>query len=311
MSRISATLLPPVRLHKTIPMSTFHPRNLHRDGYDFDRLTKVYPSLQPYVTKNPAGEPTISFSDPEAVKALNTALLIGHYGVQHWDIPDGYLCPTVPGRADYLHHLADLLAAGGPLLRGKDIRILDIGTGANLIYAILGQRIYDWSVVGTEVDPLALKTAKALIGINPVLQKGIRLRQQKDRRSILEGIIREHDFFHATVCNPPFYASEAEAAEANARKRKNLKLGKVGRTVAGQPAELWTEGGERSFLLQLIRESQAYGQQIGWFTSLVSQKENVEPLGQALEKAGAKAVKVIPLAAGQKRARVLAWRFQE
>lgn len=151
------------RPHKTTQMSTFHPRNLHREGYDFDRLTKAYPPLRAHVIRNPAGEPTISFSDPEAVKALNTALLIGHYGLQHWDIPEGYLCPPVPGRADYLHHLADLLAAGGPLLTGKNIRILDIGTGANLIYAILGQRIYDWSMVGTEVDPLALKTAKALI----------------------------------------------------------------------------------------------------------------------------------------------------
>ncbi len=309
MSVISTTLLPHPQPQNTTHMSTLHPRNLHRDGYDFARLVKAYPPLQPHVINNPAGEPTISFSDPEAVKALNTALLIGHYGLQHWDIPEGYLCPPVPGRADYLHHLADLLAAGGPLLTGKDIRILDIGTGANLIYAILGQRLYDWSMVGTEVDKLALKTAKALIGINPVLQNGTRLRQQKDPHFILEGIIRENDFFHATVCNPPFYASEAEAAEANARKRKHLRLGKVGRAVAGQPAELWTEGGERSFLLQFIKESQIYGQQVGWFTSLVSQKDNLEPLEQALEKAEAKAVEIIPLAAGQKRTRVLAWRF--
>lgn len=291
-------------------MSTLHPRNLHREGYHFAKLTKAYPPLEQHLVTNPTGESTITFSDPAAVKALNTALLIRHYGLQHWDIPEGYLCPPVPGRTDYLHHLADLLAAGGPLLTGKDVRILDIGTGANLIYAILGQRIYDWSMVGTEVDPLALKTAKALIGINPVLQEGIRLRQQKHPRFILEGIIRENDFFHATVCNPPFYASEAEAAEVNARKRKKLKLGEVGRTVAGQPAELWTEGGELSFLRQLIKESQIYGQQVGWFTSLVSQKDHLEPLEQALEKAAAEEVKVIPLAAGQKRTRVLAWRFQ-
>ncbi|MEQ8704514.1 MAG: 23S rRNA (adenine(1618)-N(6))-methyltransferase RlmF [Phaeodactylibacter sp.] len=290
-------------------MSTFHPRNLHRKGYHFAGLIKAYPLLEPHVINNPTGEPTILFSDPEAVKALNTALLIKHYGLQHWDIPEGYLCPPVPGRADYLHHLADLLAAGGPLLTGKDVRILDIGTGANLIYAILGQRIYDWSIVGTEVDKLALKTAKALIDINPVLQKGIQLRPQQNPRQVLEGIIRENDFFHATVCNPPFYASEAEASEANARKRKNLKLGKVGRTVAGQPGELWTAGGERSFLLRFIKESQIYRQQVGWFTSLVSQKDHLEPLEHALQKAAAQEVKIIPLAAGQKRMRILAWRF--
>lgn len=292
-------------------MSTFHPRNLHRDGYDFSLLTKAHPPLQDYLVLKGKSEATITFSDPEAVKALNTALLKHHYGLTHWDIPEGYLCPPVPGRAEYLHHLADLLAAGGPLLTGKDIHILDIGTGANLIYAILGHRIYDWSMVGTEVDNLALKTAKALIDINPVLQKGIQVRQQKNPRFILEGIIRENDFFHATMCNPPFYDSEEEANQANARKRKNLKLGPVGRTVAGQPGELWTEGGEKLFLLRFIKESKIYGQQIGWFTSLVSQKDNLEPLQRALQKAAAREVKIIPLAAGQKRTRILAWRFQD
>lgn len=292
-------------------MNTFHPHNLHRNGYDFTALIQAHPPLRPFIIARAKGEPTINFADPEAVKALNTALLKHHYGLEHWDIPAGYLCPPVPGRAEYVHHLADLLAAGGPLLTGKDIRILDIGTGANLIYAILGHRIYDWTMVGTEIDTLALKTAKALIDVNPVLQKGIQLRQQKEPRLILEEIIRENDFFHATICNPPFYASEVEAADANARKRKNLKLGKVGRTVAGQPRELWTEGGERLFLLRFIKESQIYGQQIGWFTSLVSQKDNLEPLERALQKAAAKEVKIIPMAAGHKRTRILAWRFQE
>lgn len=292
-------------------MSTLHPRNVHRDSYDFAGLVQAYPPLEAYLVSKGKDESTITFSDPEAVKALNTALLIKHYGLQRWDIPEGYLCPTVPGRAEYVHHLADLLAAGGPLLTGKDIHILDIGTGANLIYPILGHRIYDWSMVGTEVDNLALKTAKALIDINPVLQKGIQLRQQKNPRFILEGIIRENDFFHATMCNPPFYDSEGEANQANARKRKNLKLGPVGRTVAGQPGELWTEGGERLFLLRFIKESTIYGQQIGWFTSLVSQKDNLEVLQRALQKAAAKEVKIIPLATGQKRTRFLAWRFQD
>jgi len=292
-------------------MSNFHPRNLHRDGYDFSSLTKSHPPLQPHVTIKGKHEPTINFADPDAVKALNTALLKHHYGLTHWDIPEGYLCPPVPGRAEYLHHLADLLAAGGPLLTGKDTRILDIGTGANLIYPILGHRIYDWSMVGTDTDNLALKTAKALLDINPVLQQGIQVRQQKNPRFILEGIIRENDFFHATVCNPPFYASPEEASGANARKRRNLKLGDVGRTMAGQPGELWTEGGEKLFLLRFIKESKIYGQQIGWFTSLVSQKDNLEVLERALEKAAAKEVKIISLAAGQKRTRFIAWRFQE
>lgn len=128
-------------------------------------------------------------------------------------------------------------------------------------------------------------------------------------RQVLEGIIRENDFFHATVCNPPFYASEAAAGEANARKRKNLKLGKVGRTVAGQRGELWTAGGERLCLLQFIKKSQSYGRQISWCTSLVSQKDHLAPLEGALQEAAAKEVKIIPLSMGHKRMRILAWRF--
>lgn len=44
------------------------------------------------------------------MKAFNRALLQQFYDVREWDIPDGYLCPPIPGRADYLHYLADLLA---------------------------------------------------------------------------------------------------------------------------------------------------------------------------------------------------------
>jgi 23S rRNA (adenine1618-N6)-methyltransferase len=36
-------------------------------------------------------------------------LLISYYDIQKWDIPH-YLCPPIPGRADYIHYIADLLA---------------------------------------------------------------------------------------------------------------------------------------------------------------------------------------------------------
>jgi 23S rRNA (adenine1618-N6)-methyltransferase len=51
---------------------------------------------------------TIDFSDPEAVKSLNQALLISYYDIQMGY--SHYLCPPIPGRADYIHYIADLLA---------------------------------------------------------------------------------------------------------------------------------------------------------------------------------------------------------
>ena len=108
-----------------------HARNRHRQGYDFAALAGSCPGLAVFLTKNPVGGTTIDFADPAAVKTLNRALLTHHYGVQDWDIPPGYLCPPIPGRADYLHHLADLLAEsrGGSIQQGSAVRVLDIGVG--------------------------------------------------------------------------------------------------------------------------------------------------------------------------------------
>ncbi|MFK7933848.1 MAG: RlmF-related methyltransferase, partial [Saprospiraceae bacterium] len=103
-----------------------HPRNLHRDQYDFVRLIEVCPDLQPLVFTNMYGTKTINFFDPTAVKLLNRALLSAHYGLEDWDIPAGYLCPPIPGSADYLHDLAGLQAGGATDLQlplGEDIAV--------------------------------------------------------------------------------------------------------------------------------------------------------------------------------------------
>ena len=111
-----------------------HPRNRHRSRYDMKALCLSCPELQGFIVQTPAGEPSVNFADPLAVKTLNKALLAHFYGVTHWDIPDGFLCPPVPGRADYVHHLADLLADDHDGVVPKQATVLDIGTGANLIY---------------------------------------------------------------------------------------------------------------------------------------------------------------------------------
>ncbi|MCV6022274.1 RlmF-related methyltransferase, partial [Escherichia coli] len=67
------------------------------------------PALESFVIKNPKGEDSINFSDPNAVKILNKALLTAYYDIDFWDIPEHYLCPPIPGRADYIHRVAELL----------------------------------------------------------------------------------------------------------------------------------------------------------------------------------------------------------
>jgi len=162
---------------KTITEKTnLHPRNLDRFGYDFEELIKICPELKIFVSVNEhninssdseQAKQTIDFSNPEAVKSLNKALLITHYGIQDWDIPKNYLCPPIPGRADYIHYIADLLASSnnGIIPEGETVQGLDIGIGANCIYPIIGNSTYGWSFVGTDIDEKAIQNCKKIIPI--------------------------------------------------------------------------------------------------------------------------------------------------
>jgi hypothetical protein len=109
------------------------------------------------VARNRYGTESIDFANPAAVKALNQALLKKFYDIAHWDIPPGYLCPPIPGRADYIHHVADLLAGEHEVAipRGPSVAVLDIGIGANCVYPIVGCHDYGWQFVGTDIDVFA------------------------------------------------------------------------------------------------------------------------------------------------------------
>ena len=134
-----------------------HPRNKHRQGYNFKQLTKTCPDVAPFVQINKYGTESIDFSNAMAVKLLNKALLIEYYGIVNWQIPPNYLVPPIPGRADYIHHIADVLSdqMKQKIPRGPKIKCLDIGVGANCIYPILGTQEYGWSFIGADIDPIA------------------------------------------------------------------------------------------------------------------------------------------------------------
>ena len=281
-----------------------HPRNKHRNGYDFVELIRENRRLNAFMFENKFKVRSIDFSDPKAVKELNRSLLRSHYGIHYWDFPDENLCPPIPGRVDYIHYIADLLEEDKS---SKDVKVLDIGTGATCIYPLLGAKEYNWKFVGSDVDRDSLVSAQKIIDKNN-LNDDIELRYQHDKQQILKGIIQEEDAFTLTICNPPFYKSEAEAKGANARKSRNLGNNAV-RNFAGNNNELWYTGGEKAFLHNYLYESSLYPKQSLWFTSLVSKKENVESLRKSAEKLNAKTFKVIPMHQGNKVTRVVAWQF--
>ena len=303
--------------------TSLHPRNPHRLKYDFEKLTADSPALQKYIfisehivgsSDSEHAKQTIDFSNPDAVKALNKAILLSDYGIQNWDIPQGYLCPPIPGRADYIHYIADLLASSNNNIipEGEAVVGLDIGIGANCIYPIIGNVVYNWSFVGTDIDENAIQNCKKIISPNPKLIDAISLQLQTEPRYIFKNIILPEDKFAFTICNPPFHASQDEATKSTLRKLNNLENGKVTTPIlnfGGQNAELWCFGGEIGFITQMIYESVKYPLQCFWFTTLVSKKENLSNIYKTLNKVGAVAIKTIDMAQGQKISRIVAWTF--
>ncbi|HBS82206.1 23S rRNA (adenine(1618)-N(6))-methyltransferase RlmF [Vreelandella alkaliphila] len=294
-----------------------HPRNRHNQGYDFPALVTGHPALASHVKPNAHGDLSIDFADPLAVKTLNAALLNRYYNIVDWDIPEGALCPPIPGRADYIHYMADLLEIG-PELEQRSIKLLDIGTGANGIYPILACQIYGWQCVGSDINPQSLENVATIIANNPTLKERFTLRTQHDKNHIFDGIIQTGEFFDVSVCNPPFHASLDEALKGSRLKLKNLARSRGEQKVKNQSttlnfgglgAELWCKGGEQLFLKKLIRESKVYSTQCRWFTSLVSKADNVKPAKKLIGKLGAVDIREIEMKQGNKITRVLAWTF--
>ncbi|WP_286261548.1 23S rRNA (adenine(1618)-N(6))-methyltransferase RlmF [Thalassotalea atypica] len=294
-----------------------HPRNQHKRGYDFKALCKTLPSLKPYVYLNKYQSKTIDFSDLQAVRTLNQALLAHFYQIDNWHIPQENLCPPIPGRVDYVHYIADLLNS---LNDSKNVRVLDIGTGASCIYPLLGYRSYGWSFVATDIDPKSISNAQSILTKNKIAENQIECRLQSAPSKIFDGIVKPDETFDLTMCNPPFHQSLAKAMQGNSQKWANLnkakgnistgKETKAALNFGGQEAELWCQGGERTFVRNMIKESRKYGHQVTWFTCLISQKDNVSPLKLALKKQNVTQSKVVKMAQGQKVSRFIAWSFQ-
>jgi len=324
--------------------NALHPRNPHAGRYDFDLLCAAVPALKECLRTKPDGAITIDFADPFAVKCLNKAILAQHYQVTDWDIPDNYLCPPIPGRADYVHYLADLLATrhtpkvfdqadpysliiphaqDAHLVRGAGVKVLDIGVGANGIYPIVGAGNFDWSFLASDIDPVSVASVKTLVQAHPSRLANVFVVLQSDRNKMFEGVVSPNDKIDISMCNPPFHNSLEEAEASHRRKRHNLNKHQGKRETlsgskkssgmfnfGGQGAELWCKGGERLFLRKMTSESLQFCDQVCWFSSLVSNSENVAPLKKRIKKLGARYIAVMDMGQGQKKSRIVAWSYQ-
>lgn len=290
--------------------ATLHPNNKNRKQYDLLALVKEIPELEKYVKKNKDGEQTVDFSDPIAVKLLNKALLSHYYDVKFWKFPDTNLCPPIPGRADYIHHMSDLLEES--MRKGKTINCLDIGVGASCIYPIIGITEYNWNFIASDIDRKSIATAKKIISSNPNLKGKVDFRFQNDSNKIFEGILKEEDRIEITICNPPFHASRKEALEEQRKKVRNL-TGKYHQNpklnFSGASEELIYEGGEYQFIQNMIKESAKYANNCVWFSTLVSKKKNLHGIYINLKRLKVHQIKEIEIITANKKSRIIAWTF--
>ena len=306
-------MLPQKKKHPKIK-SRLHPRNKHRTRYDFKQLITCCPQLAPFMSKNIYGDESIDFANAEAVKMLNKALLQNYYDIEYWDIPPDYLCPPIPGRADYIHHISDLLGAYnyGKTPSGSKVKCLDIGVGANCVYPIIGVKEYGWTFIGSDIDPVSIESANKIIISNHVLRENVECRFQKDPNDFYYGIIAKDELIDLSICNPPFNASKAEAQAGTLRKLSNLKDKKITKPVlnfGGQSNELWYKGGEERFVRNMIRQSKKFATNCFLFSSLISKQSTLKSAIKILDEVGALEVKTIPMGQGNKTSRIIAWTF--
>lgn len=291
-----------------------HPRNKNRNRYDLTALTVALPELSGHIKPNKFGDDSVDFANPIAVKLLNRAILKYYYNIAYWEFPNNNLCPPIPGRADYIHYIADLLTESnsGKLPTGNDITCLDIGTGASCIYPIIGVTEYGWNFIGADISAESIASSKNITAANTQLAGKIDCRLQTDNNRFFIGILNPDEKVDVTVCNPPFHASAEEAQKGTRRKVRNLS-GKKANTpelnFAGISNELIYEGGESAFINNMATESKTVGKNCYWFTTLVSKEGNVKGIYSTLKRLKATTVKTIPMDTGNKSVRVVAWTF--
>ena len=291
-----------------------HIRNKNRERYDLDALKIAVPELANHITTNKYSAESVDFANPVAVKLLNKALLNHYYGIENWDFPEENLVPPIPGRADYLHYMADLLGQSnfGDLPEGDKIKVLDIGVGASCIYPIIGATEYGWNFIGSDIDQNSVESAKNIVNSNSNLEGKIDIRLQENPSALFKGILNSDEKIDFSICNPPFHSSPEEAQKGSRRKVKNLsgkKTERVELNFAGISNELICEGGESKFIHNMIIESQDFAKNCFWFSTLVSKQSNLKGIYKTLNEIEVAQIKTIPIGTGNKSSRIIAWSF--
>ncbi|RHY64711.1 hypothetical protein DYB38_001919 [Aphanomyces astaci] len=259
-----------------------HPRNMYRNPPDFKALAKAYPS------------------------ELTRALLHRDFGITTWHVPLNRLCPPLPNRLNYIHWIEDLiLFSQSSYVSTEDAPIwgVDIGTGASVIYPLLGHSLNQWRFLATDVDAESIEYAAANLRSNH-LEHVIHLETVADGHdaAILPTASIQRRCRHDgpvlfTMCNPPFFDS-IDQADTNPRT-----------ACTGSASEMTTPGGEVAFVTRMIQDSLLLTSQVRWYTSLIGRKSSLRPLLAILRSHGIPNMRTTEFLQGRTTRWGLAWSF--
>lgn len=229
---------------------------------NFRLLAKQFPNFAKYVYENKYGGCSIKWSDKNALKELNKCLLKKDFAIDYWEIPDGFLIPTITSRLNYICWIKSLLddilykeksaeiVFDDPLFDNNNkipqqkflnkvikgvkkntgnnfdsflnlkedqeekiiVTGLDIGTGANCIYPLLGYGMYKWHFKASEINPESIESANNIINRN-YLESFIRVEKQNNENIIFYSVVKPHEIFYFCMCNPPYFDYSEEKSD--------------------------------------------------------------------------------------------------
>ena len=233
---------------------------------DFLILIKEFPDLKKYIIKqNEEKLEEISFdwSNNNLSLLMTKSILDYYFNIKYYNIPKGYLIPPIPSRLNYLNLINNILIKEINS-QSSDIIGIDIGTGANIIYPILGNSIFNWKFICSEINDESYNNAKLILEKNN-LENEINLIKQKNKNNIFLNILNQENKYIFSLCNPPYYDYETE-----------IKLDEKKRDNEFNFDEVYYKKGEFGFFQRYFIESTCYKKNVYLFTILIGKKANME-----------------------------------
>ena len=234
---------------------------------DFLTLIKEFPELKKYILKqNEDNEAEFQFdwSNNELSLLMDKSILNYYFNIKYYDIPKGFLIPPIPSRINYINLINSIITKLIKDIDIKNIIGIDIGTGANIIYPILGYSIYKWKFICTEINKEAYNNAKLILQKNN-LENNINIIKQNNKDNIFISILNRENKYLFSMCNPPYYNYENE-----------IKLEDKKRDNEYNFDEIYYKNGEYGFFQRYFEESICYKNNVFLYTILIGKKINAE-----------------------------------